>query len=137
MFLACGKGRGGVGGLSESNQKKLVDTEFAMSRLLIFFSSLYIIKSVGKRHQLKSCHSGSRPACQILSSSAAWPSIFITCYNSGIGLDPAVLIQHQMVRGVERKRAIFISWRGFARSVRAVCVLHLSRARISFFFSPS
>lgn len=99
MFLACRKG-----GLSEPNQKKLVDTEFALSRLLIFFFSLHIIKSVGKRHQLESCHSGSRPACQILSSSVAWPSIFITCYNSGIGLDPAVLIQHQMVRGVEKEK---------------------------------
>lgn len=58
-----------VGGLSEPNSKKLVETEFALSRLLIYiFFSLYIVKSVGKEHQLKICHSGFRPTCQILSS---------------------------------------------------------------------
>ena len=35
---------------------------------------------------------------------AAWPSIFITCYNSGLGFDPAILINHQMVRGVEKEK---------------------------------
>lgn len=65
---------------------------------------MYIVKSVGKEHQLKICHSGSRPACQILSSLLHGQAYFITCYNSGLGLDPAILIQHQMVRGVEKEK---------------------------------
>lgn len=67
-------------------------------------SSLYIVQSVGKEHRLKICHSGSRPACQVLSSLLHGQAYFITCYNSGLGLDPAILIQHQMVRGVEKEK---------------------------------
>lgn len=95
MFLAWG--------VVSSKPKELVDIEFALSRV-IFFPSLYIVKSVGKEHQLKICHSGSRPACQILSSLLHGQAYFITCYNSGFGLDPAILIQHQMVRGVENEK---------------------------------
>lgn len=115
---------GGERGLSEP-----VDIEFALSRLLIFFSSLYIVKFVAKEHQLKICHSGSRPACQILSLLHGQASLFHVII---LVLGSIQQFQYN-VRwlGVwKRKRATFISRRGFGRSVRAGCVLELSRAGI-------
>lgn len=54
---------------------------------------------------------------------AAWPSVFITCYNSGFGLDPAVLIPHQMLRGVEKEKGCIHHPKRFGRRLRAGCLL--------------
>lgn len=92
-----------MGSSSEANQRKLVDIELALNRLLIFFS-LYVVKSVEKEHQLKICHSGSRPACQILSSLQHGQASLLHVIILVFELDPEILLQHQMVWDVEKEK---------------------------------
>lgn len=111
---------GGVwwkGSLSEPNLKKLVDIEFALSRLLIFFS-LYIVKSVEKEHQLKICHSGSRPAWQILSSLLHGQASLLHVIILVLGL---VQQFRYNIRGFgvwKRERAVSTTRQNLGRSVR-------------------
>lgn len=79
------------GGLSELKLKKLVDIEFASSRWLNLFLLVHccICRKGTSVQDLSLWLQASMPNSVIF---AAWPSIFITCYNSGFGIDPAILI---------------------------------------------
>lgn len=79
------------GDLSELKLKKLVDIEFASSRWLHLFLLVhcYICRKGTSVQDLSLWLQANVPNSVIFT---AWPSIFITCYNSGFGIDPAILI---------------------------------------------
>ena len=129
MFLACRKG-----GLSEPNQKKLVDTEFALSRLLISFSPCTLLNLLERDISSRAvtlAPGQHAKFCHLLRHGQA-SLLHVTIL--GLGWIQQSWYSIRWLGVWKRKSVIFISWRGFARSVRAVCVLHLFRAQISFFF---
>lgn len=58
----------------------------------------------------------------------------ITCYNSGFGLNPAILIQHQMVRAVEKEKGYIHLQASFWEKCESRMHIALVWGRDFFFF---
>lgn len=74
--------------------------------------SLHTAKSLGKEHQLKSCHSGSRPACQIMSSLLPGQVSLLHVIILVLGLIQQSWYHIRCLGVWKKKRAAFITRRG-------------------------